>query len=62
MEGNDIGIRDAIAKAAELRELIGAADITVHWPTEFGDVMLIVDEDGHDLFVNDEHVPMNEAG
>jgi len=63
MEGNEIGIRDAIEKATELRDLIGAENIIVQWQLEFfGEVMLIVDREGHDLFVNDEHVPMNEAG
>lgn len=62
MEGNEVGLQEALQKVTDLREFVGAADIVVHWSTDFGDVMLILDEDGHDFFVNDEHVPQHEAG
>lgn len=60
MEDHAISIRDAIDKTSELRELTGATDIVVCWLTEFGDVTLIVDDDGYELFVGDEPVPMKE--
>jgi hypothetical protein len=40
-----------------LRELVGADGVTVHWTTQFADVTLVADEDGHTLFVGDEPVP-----
>lgn len=60
MEDHAIGIREAIDKTVELRETTGADDIVVSWPTEFGDITLVVDGDGYELFVGDEPVPMKE--
>lgn len=62
MEDHAIGIQDAIQQATELREHVGADDLVLIWNTEFGDVTLVVDQDGHSLFVNDDPVPMKEQG
>lgn len=60
MESSEVGIREAIERVRALLELVGAEDITVHWSTEFGTVDLAVSEDGYDIFVNQERVPMAE--
>jgi hypothetical protein len=57
MEGPEVGIREAIERVQALRELVGAEDVVMHWTTQFADVTLIADEDGHTLFVGDEPVP-----
>jgi hypothetical protein len=57
MEGPEVGIREAIERVQALRNLVDADGVTVHWTTEFADVTLVADEDGHTLFVGDEPVP-----
>lgn len=57
MADPEVGIREAIERVQGLRELVGADGVTVHWTTEFADVTLVTDEDGHTLFVGDEPVP-----
>lgn len=50
------GLTDAIERAQELRRLLKAKDIVIHWPNM--DISLIVDHDGHQVFVGGEPVPM----
>jgi hypothetical protein len=61
MEGREVGLREAVTKLTALREELGAMDLVAHWTSEFGDIDLVVDGDGHAFYVNDEHVPQHEA-
>jgi len=58
MQDIQVGLIQAIQAAQDFRENVGAQDVTVHWPTPFGEVSLIADADGHQLFVAGEPVPM----
>lgn len=55
------GLTDAIERAQELRRLLKAKDVVIHWPTAFGAISLIVDHDGHQVFVGGEPVPMRKG-
>ena len=56
------GLTTAVTQATELLRHIGAKDIVIHWTNAIGgEVALIVDADGWDLFVNGEQVPRTVA-
>jgi len=61
MEEPEAGLTTAVTQATELRRHIGAKDIVIHWTNEHGEVALIVDADGWDLFVNGDQVPRSLA-
>jgi len=61
MEGPEAGLTTAVQEATEMRRHIGAQDIVIHWTNAHGEVALIVDADGWDIFVNGVQVPRTLA-
>ena len=61
MEGPEAGLTTAVTQATELRRHVGARSIDIRWVNKDGEVALIVDADGWDLFVNGDQVPRTPA-
>ena len=51
------GVIQAIARLETLRTQIGAEELVAHFETKSGDVDLVVDTDGFQMYVNGAPVP-----